>query len=284
MTHPACGQAVLSLEKYSSMADEDINLGNAAIDLAGIFHEGRGAERYFSRLEKLARDVGERHAALIAAGEADRLETRLAALKYVLSDIEGYGGNRENYDDIANADMMEVIDRHKGMPISLSILYIELSRRNGWSAHGLNLPGHFVARLDLDGQRLIYDPYNHCAILGAPDLRRIVKQALGPHAELSATYYEPATNREILIRLMNNIKIRQIETEDYAGAVRTVEAMRMLDPHEYRLLLDAGVLYARTDQHRKAKDLLEAYIDKAPHSRDRQEAALLLQHLNQFLR
>ena len=105
----------------------------------------------------------------------------------------------------------------------------------------------------------------------------------GPNAELSATYYEPANNRTILVRLQNNIKLRRIEAEDYEGALRIVQAMRAIDPAEYRLLLDAGVLYARTNRLQNAIETLEDYIAKAPGDRDRHEAALLLQNLRDSL-
>jgi regulator of sirC expression with transglutaminase-like and TPR domain len=85
------------------------------------------------------------------------------------------------------------------------------------------------------------------------------------------------------MRLQNNIKYRQIEVEDYAGALKTVEGMRMIDAGEYRLLLDAGVLYARTGQPKSAIDALEEYIKKAPKDRDRHEAAMLLQELKNSL-
>ena len=102
---------------------------------------------------------------------------------------------------------------------------------------------------------------------------------MGENAELSADYFEPATNREILVRLQNNIKYRQIDAEDYESAIKTVEVMRKIDPDEFRLFLDAGVLYARLKQTGAAIDALEDYIRLAPHDRDRHEAAILLQEL-----
>jgi regulator of sirC expression with transglutaminase-like and TPR domain len=110
-----------------------------------------------------------------------------------------------------------------------------------------------------------------------------VKQALGPQAELSVTYFEPADNRSLLVRLQNIVKTRQIEAEDYEAALQTVTAMRAVDPHEYRLLLDQGVLCARLDMAPVAIAALEAYIEKAPSDRDRHEAAMLLQQLKQAL-
>jgi regulator of sirC expression with transglutaminase-like and TPR domain len=108
-------------------------------------------------------------------------------------------------------------------------------------------------------------------------MRALIKQVQGPNAELSASYYETASNRDILIRLQNNIKLRQIEMEDYTGALRTVETMRLIDPGEFRLLLDAGVLYAKVGRPQAAVPMLNNYIDHLPIGhRNRQDAQQLL--------
>src|SRR5690606_10569173 len=119
-------------------------------------------------------------------------------------------------------DLVRVIDRRKGLPIAISILYIHAGRAQGWNVVGLSFPGHVVIRLEEEGHRLIADPFNGGKVLQAPDLRSLVKNALGDKAELSADYYNPATNREMLIRLQNNIKLRQVESEDYEEALKTV--------------------------------------------------------------
>ena len=92
---------------------------------------------------------------------------------------------------------------------------------------------------------MILDPFQGCKILDAPDLRQILKNIAGPQAELSSSYYDVVSRRDILIRLQNNIKLRQIEAEDFDAALRTIAIMRVIKPDEYRLLLDEGVLRAR---------------------------------------
>lgn len=274
MTEVETDSFIEELKSYGRLPDEDIDLASVALTLAACDHPGISYNRYHTHLDKLAESV-----AALCKEENDTLAARLAALKTVLVKENDYTGDSDTYDDLQNADLMRVIDRRRGMPISLSILYIHVARSLGWEAHGLNIPGHFVVRLDQDGDRLIFDPFNDCTVLEAADLRRLVKKSLGPQAELSAEYYVPASNRAILMRLQNNIKTRLIEMEDYEAALRIVEAMRLLDPNEYRLLLDAGVLYARTDQIGEAIEILETYIAKAPNEEDRHEAALLLRQL-----
>jgi regulator of sirC expression with transglutaminase-like and TPR domain len=271
------------LNILSALPDPEIDIGPAALALAAQDQPGLSLDRYLHHLKKIANETGARHEELLKAGAQDNNETRLAALKHILADKYSYAGDEESYDDLQNASLIRVIDRAKGLPITLAILYMHAARAQGWDIAGLNVPGHFVCRLEKDGARLIFDPFHQCRVLAAADLRQLVKKVLGENAELSATYFEPAGNREILIRLQNNIKFRQIEMEDYAGALKTVEIMRLVAPAEYRLLLDAGVLYARTQQIQDAIDVLEDYIKQAPYDRDRHDAALLLQQLKESL-
>lgn len=267
------------LKESGGAKDSGINLVELALALAAPEHDGISIDRYRQHVAKIARDVGERHTELMEAGAQDNVQTQLAALKHILSDQEGYAGDEETYNDLQNADLMRVIDRRKGMPIALCILYIQAGRMNGWMMEGLNFPGHFLCRIEKGGERVIFDPFHACKVMEASDLRSLIKNVRGPNAELSVSYYEPCSNRETIIRLQNNIKLRLIEGEDYAGALESVERMRMLAPDEYRLLLDAGVLYAKTGKKTAAADVLEKYIEVAPDPLDRRDAELILREL-----
>lgn len=271
------------LAGLGAQEDSSIDLFTAAIALAAPDHPGLSLDKYFSHLKKLTDDTRARHDALIAEGAQDNAETQLAALKHILADQEGYAGDEENYDDLQNADLIRTVDRRLGMPIVLSLIYIQVGRNLGWALEGLNMPGHFICRLEVDGQRLIFDPFGRARVLNAADLRALLKQTHGEGAELSAEYYEPASNTDILIRLQNNIKLRLIDNEEYEKAAAVVEMMRKVDPEEFRLLLDAGVLYARVGKPMAAVRCLEDYIDRAPNPKDRQEAAILLQQLRETL-
>lgn len=271
------------LRRIGAAPDSAIDLAQAALYLAALEQPGLSLDRYRHHIARLADDVRSRHAALLEAGAEDTAETRLAAMKHILSDQHDYRGDEDTYDDLQNASLIRVIDRQRGLPITLAILYIQVGRVLGWAVDGLNLPGHFVCRIGHGGQRVIFDPFSACAVLQAPQLRELVKKTLGSGAELSADYYEAADNRTILIRLQNNIKLRRIEAEDYEGALRTVDAMRAIAPDEYRLLLDAGVLCARTGRLQDAIIALESYIVRAPGDRDRREAAMLLNQIRDVL-
>ncbi len=259
--------------------DSEVGLLTVALAMAAAAHEGIVADKYFNHVSKIAGETGARYISLLNAGAKDDAGVRLAALKHILSDQENYEGDAETYDDLQNADLMRVVDRRKGMPISLCLLYIHVGRENGWDVEGLNFPGHFLARIQFGAERIIFDPFSKCKVMEAPDLRSLLKKVRGPEAELSADYYKPCTNREMLLRLQNNIKLRLIEAEDYKAALESVELMRLFAPCDYRLLLDAGVLYAKTGVIEKARDVLEKYIAVVPNAQDRRDAEGLLRSL-----
>ncbi|MDB2683199.1 transglutaminase-like domain-containing protein [Alphaproteobacteria bacterium] len=270
------------LKNLSDICDEDIDLAEASLMLAMVDQPDISLERYQNHLKKLVKSLIQTHSDMVKDVQGDGLDLRLEAIRSVFSG-EGYQGDEETYEDLQNASLIRTIERRKGLPITLAILCVHMMRGASWDGYGLNVPGHFVCRLDMDGGRIIFDPFDDCKKLEAHDLRALIKRVHGEGAELSSDFYAPALNRETLIRLQNNIKYRQIEAEDYEGALQVVETMRLIDHEEYRLLLDAGVLYARVGQSRAAIDVLEEYIKLAPNDRDRYEATMLLRDLRTSL-
>lgn len=284
------GQATLlapdleaALRAIGAQSDAEIDLAYASLTLARLMRPDVHLDRYQNHFTKLAHDVAERHRALIAGGADDDVLTRLAALKHILADREGYQGDSETYNALENADITRVIDRRKGLPIALAILYIHAARAQGWPTMGINFPGHFIVRLEQDGKRILFDPFHGAKLLEAPDLRSYLKQALGPRAELSVTYYTEATNRDVLVRLQNNIKLRQIEAEDYEGALCTLAALKYIDPVELRFLFEEGVVNARIERYGAALSALNDYVTRTPDARDRAEAQGLIAYLQQLM-
>ncbi len=271
--------ALRYLDSLGRMADADIDLAEGALALCAVNHPQLSLSKYRSHFDRMVSDITDRHVDLLNEGAPDNVDTRIAALSDVFVRQHGYLGDDFRYDDLQNADLVRVVDRRLGLPITLSIICIHLARELGWDVEGINFPGHFVIRLSQAGQLRIIDPFQGCIVLSAHDLREILKKTVGPNAELSASYYEPANNREILIRLQNNIKLRQIEGEDYQGAYATVELMRRIAPDEYRLDLDAGVLLARLERPKAAVAALERYAAAVPSQRDRLDALSLIASL-----
>lgn len=268
------------LKLCARQSDERIDLGRLCLMMMYGDHEGVSIDRHINHLQKNASDVRARHKKLIENGADDDAGTQLAALKYVLHEVNGYDLDGTHQEILENADLIRVIDRAKGCQAALCVLYMDAARKNGWQLEGINFPGRYLCRLQKGGERILFDPANGCSVLQAHDLRLIVKEALGEDAELSNDYLNAADIKKTVIHLHNNIKLRRIEMGDYKDALKIVNHMRLLVPDEYRLLLDAGVLYARTNQTKKAVEALNVYIEKAPNYYDREEATLLLGELH----
>ncbi|MDP2205530.1 MAG: transglutaminase-like domain-containing protein [Alphaproteobacteria bacterium] len=265
-----------------TLDDADIDMGETSLALGLLFLPGIRPERYRHHLRKLAEALAEDHAQRLKQGEKDGAALRLACLRRVIHEQQGYAGDGENYDDLQNANMIRVIERRRGLPVALGLLYIIAGRKCGWQIDGLNFPGHFLLRLEMEGERLIADPFRAGVEMDAASLRVLLKSIAGQKAELSHQFYVPVSNRDMLLRLQNNLKKRLIEQEEYAQAVIVLEAMEALAPDEYRTSFDKGVLYAKLGQKRQAMQALEDYIIRAPDARDRQQAQGILAQIRQL--
>ena len=271
------GEIEALLRSIAAQADEKINLGEAALALAALDRPRVGLERYRHHLALLARETTEEVAR--RGGAASGLDDRIAALNAVLFDRCGYRGDTLTYDDLQNANLMRVIDRRKGLPVTLGILYLHTARAQGWHMVGLSFPGHFLVRLDHDGRRAILDPFDQGKIREVTDLQELLKAMAGADAELTAAHYEPVANRAILLRLQNNIKLRLIQNGHIDRAVEVVKTMLMFAPDQAALWREVGMLHVRLDNLRAAIAALEQFMQRAAGDAPRHHVAALVQDL-----
>lgn len=248
-------------------------IADAALALASFDRPRVGLARYSRHLRTLAQDVGRR------AGGATTLEARLNALNEIMLLKHGYSGDELTYDDLQNANLMRVIDRRRGLPVALGILYIDVARAQGWEAVGLGFPGHFLVLLSDGGARLILDPFHGGRVLDAVALRELLKAIAGQEVELAPEHYAPVPDREVLLRLQNNLKSRLIQAQRPEEAVRVIETMRMLAPDLAELAREAGVIHAQLGNMKAAMRAIEEFIARAPEGAARHEAAVVLQQL-----
>jgi regulator of sirC expression with transglutaminase-like and TPR domain len=240
--------------------DADIDIFEAALAFSFSDYYDADIQKYRDIFDMMIVDLEHCFQTVAAANNSDDPHVMVQALKQILIDGCGYHGDDDTYDDLKNMNMIHVMDRRTGIPITLSILAIGLCRGQGWHARGINFPGHFLMCLEKDGERLIVDPFDNCQILEAKDLRLLLKKMMGDDAELSATHYEPCDNREMLLRLQNNIKYRLIDAQDYQGALKIVMQMSLMAPTDVRLNLDKAVLFSRMDQTKAAIENIEIYL------------------------
>lgn len=245
--------------------DREINIAEAALLLAALDRPRVGLDRYRDHLREIAE--------LLALRRAEGLEEQRLALNALLFEELGYSGDSATYDDLQNANLMRVIDRKRGLPVALTILYLHAARAQGWTADALRFPGHVVVRLSGPGGRLIVDPFNGGRRLDPQDLRQLVKAIGGAGAELTPDHIEAMSNREVLLRLQNNIKVRRLQARDFEGGLTALETMLRLAPGDWRLWREAAALHLRCGNLHAATLALDQVIDLAAESEARFEAA-----------
>src|SRR6266853_1710343 len=190
-------QCARYLRELGAAGSPVLPIGEAALALASFERPRVGLSRYRQHLVALARDVG-RH-----AGAAGDLAGRAQALNEIILLKYGYSGDELTYDDLQNANLMRVVDRRKGLPVALGILYLHAARAQGWDSVGLGFPGHFLIRLTEGAERL--------------------KAMAGQEVELSPEHYAPVADRDVLLRLQNNLKSRLLQAGSHERALGVVE-------------------------------------------------------------
>lgn len=249
--------------------DATLDLAGMALALAALAQPGKSA---LTHVEHLAAMVS---AAAAISRPSLPPAAQAAVIETVLFDKLGYRGDGETYDDLANADLMRVIERRKGLPIALSILYLHTARAQGWTAEGINFPGHFLVRVGAGAGALIVDPFDR-GISRAPDeLESMLRGIQGRDARLAPEHLATASNRDILLRLQNNIKTRCQKKGDTAGALGAVERMTMVAPALPGLWYDAATLNAELGHLQRARQCLDAVARLDTDGRLRRQADTL---------
>ena len=210
---------------------------------------------------------------------AERLRMRLpadAAKPHIVSMLNhylfrelGYAGNLDNYYDPRNSFLNDVIDRRIGIPITLSILYIEIGRRVGVTLQGISFPGHFLAKCVTDQGVIVLDPFNKGASLSESDLRERLRQSGAPNSVATPlpALLRPATPHEILVRLARNLKGIYVAAKDLEKAVALSNLILCLDPLDAKELRDRAIIYHKLFCFRAAladyERLVEIDVDAA---------------------
>ncbi|MEC7488755.1 MAG: transglutaminase-like domain-containing protein [Pseudomonadota bacterium] len=254
--------------------DSDIDVVEGALALAALDRPGIELGRYRDHVARVTDDVG---------AELSRQGGLVGALYAVIHGLHGYTGDTLSYDDVQNANLMRVIDRKKGLPVALGILYLKAARTLGYTADGLNFPGHFMVRLNEAGGRHIVDPFNGGIERSAADLREILKATVGLDAELNPKFYEPVGNRDILIRLQNNIKGRHEQAGRIPEALRVLDGMLVFAPDVIMLWREVGILNARLGNLDSAISAFQTIIERAPSENTRHYAATIIRKLKSRL-
>lgn len=242
-----------SLRRIAGPDSAELNIGQAALVLGALDRPGTNLEPYLDHLKDIESAVESRKNLLLsraqesgpreATGPRLTLQLKAGVLAQVLAVDYGYRGDHMTYDDLRNANLLDVIDRRQGLPVALGILYLHAARSQGWRLDGLNVPGHFVVRLADADDAVILDPFNGGRILDEGDLADLRQQFGGGSGAL--TDIRSVSGQEILLRLQNNIMTRSLQSGMPEKAIEILERMRLVAPDSPELAFDLGSLRAR---------------------------------------
>ncbi|MGH7766946.1 MAG: SirB1 family protein, partial [Candidatus Binatia bacterium] len=224
---------------------------------------------YLERLDRLATTARDH-----SAGENTPYRL-IACLNHVLFTQEGYRGNRDDYYDPRNSYLNDVIERCKGIPITLSVLYMEVARRAGLKLHGIGFPGHFLVKyVGEEGeivQEIVIDPFDQGEVRTLEELQEMLDRLYGGKVAFHPDFLAPVSNRDIIQRMLNNLKAIYLRQEDFPKALSVAERLVIIDPTSPQEIRDRGLLYLKLDRAPQAIDDLETYLRLAPDAADGEE-------------
>jgi regulator of sirC expression with transglutaminase-like and TPR domain len=248
-------------------SDDEIDLAEAALLIAKGVNADLDVAHYLSRIEALAGELARRFT------DSTSQPDRILALNQFLFEEQGFTPSIENYYDPRNSFLNEVLERRVGIPISLSILYLEVGRRVGLPLSGVSFPGHFLVKCKVNDGLIVLDPYCRGVSLSLHDLQQRLREVRGGEVSraIVAGMLVAANKKEILARMLRNLKAIYLEREDDNTALSVMEWIITLTPADALEVRDRGLLYAKLECARAALDDLQRYLELAPDAEDVQE-------------
>ena len=247
-----------------SLPDEAIDLAQASLLIAREEYPDLQVGRYLERLDEIGTALRSR----LRGGEG--FTSRIAHLNRLLFEEMGFRGNRREYFDPRNSFLNDVLDRRVGIPISLSTIYIEIGRRVGLALAGVAFPGHFLVRYmghEVSADILI-DPFNRGQILTARDCRSRLEETFQGRMEFRSELLKRARKRDILERMLNNLKSIYQGQRDYHRALKAQQLLVCVRPGEPAAIRDRGIFYYRLACLGQAATDLEKYLKASPTASD----------------
>jgi len=258
-----------------SRPDPDIDLARAALLIAQSEYRSLDVDAYLGRLAALAGAAPVRRA-------ADPLE-RLHRLREYLFAEQGFAGNREDYFDPRNSYVNEVLDRRLGIPITLSLVLIDVGRRLGLEMEGIGLPGHFITGARVGGEHVLLDPFNGGSILTGESCSELAGRALGRPVEATAEHLTPVSHRQFLARMLANLKHIYWRREAWPKVVAVIDRLLVLNPGAGTEWRDRGVAWNSMGELRRGLADWERYLTEFPNAADHEKVKHQLRRVRQKL-
>jgi len=257
--------------------EQDIDLIRASLAIARTEYPSLDIEAFASRVEGLARRV----AALLRDFDPQRA---LAAVNQVLFEEVNLRGNREDYYDPRNSFLNDVLDRGLGIPITLSILYMEVARRVGLALTGVGMPGHFLLKhYREDGTEMLIDCFNRGDILDRQDCQNRLDEIYSGEMKLRPEFLHPISRRQILTRMLNNLKTVYLSTRNFRKALPVADLILVIHPQSPEDIKQRALLRYSMGLQRLAAEDLEAYLKASPAASDKDDIRQMSMSIRQML-
>jgi len=239
------------------------SLARATLLIARIEYPRLDPEPYVARLDAMgeaARRAIAQH--IDVTGDTSTL-SGVTALNDYLFEEQQFVGNRDNYEDPRNSCLNEVLDRRTGIPITLSVVYMEVARRAGLQVDGVNFPGHFLVRCPEQKGHLIIDPFHAGALLSEHKCRQLLQKHVGNEVAFSKSLLAPATREQIVVRMLLNLKRIYVNMRSFPQARDVTELLLAITPSALSELRDRGLLAYHLNDVTAALRDLQTYLKLA---------------------
>jgi len=242
--------------------DKDISLAQAALMIARLEYPELNIDDYLLKINNLAEEINNRLPATANAAEI------LKQLNHVLFIEKGFEGNSASYYDPRNSFLNDVIERKLGIPISLSILYIELGHALGLPLSGISFPGHFLVKLEISDGAIVLDPYYGGISLDEEDIEERLREYYGAKLDKARAHgvLASSTNRDIILRVMRNLRNLYMQEENWIKALPIADIMVEMDTDQSDALKARAAIYDQQECHIPALADYSAYLKLTPHT------------------
>lgn len=263
-----------------SRPEREFQLAHACLLVAAEEYPGLNPAPYLDTISEFA------DRARGAVGDEPDPYGAIHAINQVLFDSESFRGNSENYYDPRNSMLNDVIERRLGIPITLSVIYIEVAREVGVPMEGIGMPGHFLVGVGEGEGRVYVDPYNRGGLLSRRECLAMALRGRLPKRrkpEDLASHLLPVSSKKAIInRLLNNLKLVYVRNQDYDRALAASERIQLVAPDNWRNLSELARLQAEVGQYIDAADTLTEYLERAPEGTDTRLAENALKQLRDY--
>lgn len=254
-----------------TLPEDEINLAEAALVIAADEYPDLEVTRYLAQLDALADQARPRF------DSAMTLRDQVTALNEYLFGELGFRGNRERYFDPRNSYLNDVLDRRLGIPITLSLVYLEIGWRLGLPLSGVALPGHFIVKCKIEDCVILIDVFDAGHLIGQFPLPQ------PPDVQARLSWIQAASPRQILVRLLSNLRAIFLQEGNDARALLIAEKMVILQPHAPDVLREAALLAYRLKSYRRAAAFLESYLRQFPSARGADQMRAYLDQVQTIL-